>query len=91
MILSELTEEFIDKHYFVLDKPYSVEKYDDNGFPTDEWLEFEIGSEWEITDDSYIGGDIHLNGLTHNVWIEISRDTFTEYFSAHEWLPRSSE
>ena len=28
MITENLTEEFIDKHYFVLDKPYYVEEYD---------------------------------------------------------------
>lgn len=89
MITEDLTEEFIDKHYFILDKPYSVEEYDADGFSTDRYIDIEPGTEWEITDESYIGGEIHLEGLSDMCgWLEISKETFKEYFSAHEWLPR---
>ena len=89
MITEDLTEEFIDKHYFVLDKPYSVEEYDADGFSTDRYIDIKPGTEWEITDESYIGGEIHLDGLSDMCgWLEISKETLKEYFSAHEWLPR---
>lgn len=90
MINVELTEEFIDKHYFTLTVPYSVEKYDADGFPTDEWTDIEAETEWEITDDSYIGGDIHLDGLTLNMWLEIPEEDFKKIFTAHEWLKRKA-
>ena len=90
MITENLTEEFIDKHYFVLDKPYSVEEYDCNGFPTSRYLDIACGTEWEITDDSYIGGEIHLDGLSDGcVWLEIPAEEFREYFSAREWKRRN--
>ena len=90
MITENITEEFIDKHYFVLDKPYSVEEYDCNGFPTGKYLDIACRTEWEITDDSYIGGEIHLDGLSDGCgWLEISKDDFKEYFSAHEWKRRN--
>lgn len=91
MISEKLTEEFIESHYFVLDKPYFVEEYDDLGFPTGDFLDFESGSEWEITNDRYLDGDIHLNGLTYTVWIEISEETFREYFSSQKWIRRREE
>ena len=91
MITENITEEFIDKHYFVLDKPYSVEEYDCNGFPTSRYLDIACGTEWEITDDSYIGGEIHLDGLSDGCgWLEIPTEEFREYFSAHEWERRSN-
>ena len=90
MITENLTEEFIDKHYFVLDKPFSVEEYDFNGFPTSGYLDIACGTEWEITDDCYIGGEIHLDGLSDGYgWLEISIEEFREYFSAHEWERRN--
>ena len=72
MISEKLTEEFIENHYFVLDKSYSVKEYDECGWPTGGFINFESGSEWEITNDSYLDGNILLNGLTYTVWIEIS-------------------
>ena len=90
MITEDLTEEFIDKHYFVLDKPYSVEEYDADGFSTGKYMNIEHGTEWQITDDSYIGGEIHLDGLSDTCgWLEISKEVFREYFSAHEWQRRN--
>lgn len=92
MITENITEEFIDKHYFVLDKPYSVEEYDCNGFPISRYLDIACGTEWEITDDSYIGGEIHLDGLSDGCgWLEIPSEEFREYFSAHEWERRNNK
>lgn len=86
MILVEnITQEFLEDHYFTLDKPYGCEKYDADGFSTGEWLEFEVGSEWECTENDYIGGEIHLEGLSLSYWIELPEDIFKEYFTAHKW------
>lgn len=90
MIAEDLTEEFIDKHYFVLDKPYSVEEYDADGFSTGRYMDIESGTEWQVTDEMYIGGEIHLDGLSDACgWLEISKEVFREYFSAHEWQRRN--
>ena len=90
MITENITEEFIDKHYFVLDKPYYVEEYDADGFSTGRYMDIEPGTEWEVTDDSYVGGEIHLDGLSDGCgWLEIPTEEFREYFSAHEWKRRN--
>ena len=90
MITENITEEFIDKHYFVLDKPYYVEEYDEDGFSTGRYMDIESGTEWQITDEMYIGGEIHLDGLSDTCgWLEISKEVFREYFSAHEWQRRN--
>lgn len=90
MITEDLTEEFIEKHYFVLDKPYSVEEYDADGFSTGRYMDIKPGTEWEITDDSYLSGEIHLEGLSDGCgWLEISKETLKEYFSAYEWQRRN--
>ena len=84
MIVGNLTEDFVENHYFVLEKSYSTSLFTDSGHPTDKYIDLEVGSEWQITDDNYIDGDIHLVG--QNLWIELSEETFREYFSAHEWI-----
>ena len=92
MITEKLTEEFIDTHYFVLDKPYCVEEYDEHGFSTDRWIDIEPGTEWEITDECCIGGEIHLDGLSDKCgWLEITEEHFREYFSAHKWQKNNAE
>lgn len=86
MITEKITDEFIDKHYFVLDEDYYIDEYDGDGFATGGWCCIKKGTEWEIdTDENYIGGDVHLNGLTTNEWVEISEETFRKIFSAHKW------
>ena len=91
MITENITKEFIDKHYFVLDKPYYVEEYDADGFSTGRYMDIKSGTEWQITDESFIGGEVHLEGLSDECcgWLEISREVFEEYFSAHEWKRRN--
>jgi|GEM_PF-5522414 len=91
MIFEELTEKFINKHYFVCEIPFEIEKYSEIGFPTEEYIKIEAGTEWEMTDEDYIGGDVHLNGLTDNYWLEIDYDTFRKHFKAEEWLKRNKE
>lgn len=90
MITENLTEEFIDKHYFVLDEQYYVEECDADGFSTGRYMDIESGTEWEITDDSYVGGEIHLDGLSDKCgWLEIPKEEFRQNFSAHEWHRRN--
>ena len=53
-------------------------------------MDFLLEDEWEVTDDSYVGGEIHLDGLSDGCgWLEIPTEEFREYFSAHEWERRS--
>lgn len=84
MITEELTEEFVENHYFVLEKPYEVRLYNENGFPIDEYTDLEIGSEWQIEDDSYLTGNICICGGGMEI-TEIQEDEFRECFSAHEY------
>lgn len=86
MIKDKLTDKFIDEHYFVLDKDYYLDEYDGDGFSTGGWICIHKDTEWEFVEEDYIGGNIHLKGLTTNEWIEISEETFREYFSAHKWI-----
>lgn len=87
MITHELTEEFINKHYFVLDTSLFVTGCDENNIPTKENIELEIGTEWEIiTDDYYFDGDIYLDCLGSNVRLNLPIEIFKESFSAEEWL-----
>ena len=71
-------------------KPFSVEKYDDNGFPTDKYMQIPIESVWEIDEDPYrfVGNDDSIrlfrvwkckNPKTIP-WIEISKELFEECF-----------
>lgn len=81
MITNALTNEFIDKHYFVLDVPLQVDNES-----TGECIDLNVGTEWEITDESYEGGDIYLDELGSNFCLIIPIEDFRKMFTAHEWL-----
>lgn len=84
MITNKLTDEFIDTHYFVLDVPIRTEVLDVYG-STCEVINFDVGTEWQMADDSYEGGDIYLDELGSNACLVIPVEDFRKMFTAHEW------
>ncbi len=86
MITEKLTEEFLENHYFVLESDYEIEIYDENGISTDTYATIFKGTEWQVSDNNYIGGEIHLDGLSTSGWIEITEKTFRSMFTVHKWL-----
>lgn len=82
----ELDEKFADENYFVLDSGFYVEEYDGDGFCTGKHNWIKEGTEWELDvgDGRIIGGDIRMDGLSTNEWLEISEDTFRKQFTAHK-------
>ena len=46
----------------------------------EEYITVAAGSIWEKTDDSFIGGDIHLDSEDGLSWIEISNEKLENYF-----------
>lgn len=63
---------------------FYLEKYDCDGFSTDEYTEVNTGEVYEVGDSDIIGGEIHLDGTNVNRWIEISKETLEKYFEEVE-------
>lgn len=63
---------------------FYLEEYDDNGFDTGECIEVEPGEIYETVDIDIIGGEIHLDGVNVNRWIEISKEMLDECFTEVE-------
>lgn len=61
-------------------KDFVLEKYDEDGFPTDEYMAIKKGSKWERDDSTNIIGGVHLENIGGSQWIEISNKTLNEYF-----------
>ena len=63
-------------------EPLELDKYDDNGFSTDETMDVEKGSLWELNDDggNIIGAEHHLDSCDGRSWIEIDSESLKRYF-----------
>lgn len=60
-------------------KPFMVDTYDD-GFYTDGYMEIKIGEVYEVGDEKIIDGEIHLDGVNVNRWVEIPKETLEKHF-----------
>lgn len=60
---------------------FTLEKCDGDGFSTGEYMEIEPGEIYEVEDKDIIGGEIHLDGVNVNRWLEISKEMLGEYFT----------
>ena len=64
-------------------KTFSVDKYDDDGFRTEKQMRVRNDSIWEKDEEHYrfVGGDdtIRLENEKYG-WLEITEETFNEYF-----------
>ena len=67
-------------------KEFELSKWDtDNDCFSDEIMTVEKGSMWQCTGSGYIcGGEIRLESFDTSEWIEMSKETFKEYFSNAE-------
>lgn len=61
-------------------KDFVLEKYDEDGFPTDEYMAVMKGSKWKRDDSTNIIGGVHLESVDDSQWIEISNKTLNGYF-----------
>lgn len=61
-------------------KDFELEKYDKDGFPTDEYMAIKKGSKWKRDDSTNIIGGVHLESISGSQWIEISKKTLNGYF-----------
>lgn len=62
-------------------KAFILDTYDNDGFYVDGYMEIEVGEVYEVGNENFIGGDIRLNGINTNKWIEISQEMLDEYFT----------
>lgn len=65
-------------------KPFVLDTYDGDGFYVDEYMEIKAGEIYEVGNEKIIDGEIHLDGVNVNRWIEILRETLDEYFEEVE-------
>lgn len=62
-------------------KAFMLDSYDDDGFYIENCIEIKVGETYEVGSENFIGGDIRLNGINTNKWIEISQEMLDEYFT----------
>ena len=65
-------------------KPFMLDTYDGDGFYVDGYMEIKAGEIFEDGNEKIIDGEIHLDGVNVNRWIEISEKTLDEYFTEVE-------
>lgn len=61
-------------------KTFVLDSYDDDGFCVDGYMEIKVGEVYEVGNKKIIDGEIHLDGVNTNRWIEISKETLEKYF-----------
>ncbi len=68
-------------------KGFAVNNSDDDGFLTEELINIEVGSEWEVDESGYrMVGDSDSVRLEaeDGSWLEITKEHLSEYFTAVE-------
>lgn len=65
-------------------KAFTLDTYDGDGFYVDGYMEIKTGEVYEVGNEKIIDGEIHLDGVNVNRWIEISRETLNEHFEEAE-------
>lgn len=67
---------------YICTEGFSVQRFDEDGFIIEnEYDEIETGSVWEVSDNSIVGGEIHLEEVGRPWhWLEISKKHFERYF-----------
>lgn len=65
-------------------KAFTLDTYDDDGFYVDGYMEIEVGEVYEVENVKIIDGDIHLDGVNVNRWIEISKEMLEKHFEEVE-------
>lgn len=65
-------------------KPFVLDTYDADGFYVDGYMEIKAGEVYEVGNEKIIDGEIHLDGVNVNRWIEISKEMLEKYFEEVE-------
>lgn len=72
-------------------KGFEVENYDIDGFGTGEFTVVAAGSLWERDNSTdIIGGEVHLDSMDFNKWLEITADRLSKYFEPVADQPKLS-
>jgi hypothetical protein len=61
-------------------KALTLDTCDDDGFYVDGYMEIEVGEVYEVGNEKIIDGEIHLDGVNVNKWIEISKEMLEKHF-----------
>lgn len=73
---------------YICKQGFSVEEYDDDGWPTDKYMNIEAGEVYEVNDDWHrvAGGydSIHLENNENGNWLELQQATIDQYFDRAE-------
>ena len=69
------------KQYICI-KGFAVDKYDDNGFSTNEYNYINKNDVFQLSDSNYriIGGYESIRLDNSNIWLEINKETLENYF-----------
>ena len=65
-------------------KSFMLDTYDGDGFYVGGYMEIKSGEIYEVGNEKIIDGEIHLDGVNVNRWIEISKETLDECFTEVE-------
>lgn len=67
---------------------FAVEEYDDDGWPTDKYMNIEVGEVYEVNNDWHriAGGydSIRLENNENGNWLELQQATIDQYFERVE-------
>lgn len=73
---------------YICKEGFSVEEYDDDGWPTDKYMNIEAGAVYEVNDDWHrvAGGydSIRLENTENGNWLELQQATIDQYFDRVE-------
>ena len=62
-----------------------IERFDEDGNSTDEFMKIEAGSVWEVDDKAnIIGGEVHIKNPEKLEWLEVSKNTLFLHFEPVE-------
>ena len=61
-------------------KAFMVDAYDGDGFYADRYMEIKAGEIYEVENKKIINGQIHLDGINVNKWIEIPVKMLEKHF-----------
>ena len=69
---------------YICKEGFAVGKYDDDGLPTDTYMNIEVGEVYEVDDDwrRLVGGygSVHLKNNENGNWLELQQETIDRYF-----------
>lgn len=73
---------------YICKQGFSVEEYDEDGWPIDKYMNIEPGEVYEVSDDRHraVGGydSILLENNENGNWLELSQAIIDQYFDRAE-------